>query len=221
MPTELVLFDFDGTLADTLPASFSAFKTVFKKYDDQDVTSDELVAMFGPTEDEIILNNFSNKEAVRRAVQEYYEMYSQGHNQTIEINAIIVLLQFLKERGMKIGVITGKSTRAYQISAEALNLTSYFDYVVTGNDVVHPKPHPEGVLKAIDYFGIKADKTVFLGDSNADILAGKAAGVQTFAVQWLSTFQSSVFDVKPDRTFNSTSEFIQLIEEEHDKRRNG
>ncbi|MFD0589411.1 HAD family hydrolase [Paenibacillus sp. GCM10027627] len=214
MPIELVLFDFDGTLADTLPSSFSAFKTVFKKYDGQDVTNAELVSMFGPTEDDIILKNFRNKEFVQHAIQEYYDLYGQGHSETIEISSIIALLEFLKEQGKKIGVITGKSKQSYKISSEALSLTKYFDLVVTGNDVVNPKPHPEGILKALDFFGIQADNAVFLGDSNADIMAGKAAGVRTFAVQWLSTFQSSVFEVDPDRTFRSTIEFIQLLETE-------
>ncbi|MDQ8739172.1 HAD family hydrolase [Paenibacillus sp. LHD-38] len=212
MTTELVLFDFDGTLADTLPSSFSAFKTVFKKYDGQDVTSDELVSMFGPTEDDIILKNFRNKESVRNAVQEYYDLYGQGHSESIDISSIIALLQLLRDKGKKIGVITGKSKQAYKISSEALNLANYFDFVVTGNDVVNPKPHPEGIIKALDFFGIKTDNTVFLGDSNADILAGKAAGVRTFAVQWLSTFQSSVFEIEPDRLFKSTIEFIEVIE---------
>lgn len=182
MPTELVLLDFDGTLADTLP-------------------------------DDIILKNFRNKETVQHAIQEYYDLYRQGHSETIDISSIIALLQFLKA-WKKIGVITGKSKQAYKISSEALNLTKYFDLVVTGNDVVNPKPQPEGILQALDFFGIKADNTVFLGDSNADIMAGKAAGVRTFAVQWLSTFQSSVFEIDPDRIFKSTFEFIELIETE-------
>ncbi|MFD0695422.1 HAD family hydrolase [Paenibacillus sp. GCM10027628] len=70
MTTNLILFDFDGTLADTLPSSFAAFRTVFKKYDRQDVTNDMLVSMFGPTEDEIISMNFNNKELVQKAIIE-------------------------------------------------------------------------------------------------------------------------------------------------------
>ncbi len=74
-----VLFDFDGTLADTLPVSFKAFQSVFKKYDKRDVSREELVAMFGPTEDEIILRNLDAKGSVPEAIRDYYQLYEQGH----------------------------------------------------------------------------------------------------------------------------------------------
>ncbi len=57
MTIKAVLFDFDGTLADTLLLSFYAFKFIFKKYDNRDVSTEELISMFGPTEEDIISNN--------------------------------------------------------------------------------------------------------------------------------------------------------------------
>ncbi|WP_081742054.1 MULTISPECIES: HAD hydrolase-like protein [Bacillaceae] len=52
-----VLFDFDGTLADTLPVCFLAFESVFKKFDERDVTTEEIKSMFGPSETGIIREN--------------------------------------------------------------------------------------------------------------------------------------------------------------------
>jgi pyrophosphatase PpaX len=209
----LILFDFDGTLADTLPASFAAFRTVFKKYDGQDVTNEQLIAMFGPTEEDIIARNFNHKEIVQEAINEYYDLYGRGHSGINKINSILELLILLKENGKQIAIITGKSRKAFHISSEALNLSEYFDYVVTGDDVEKPKPDPEGIYQAMDFFGAKPEEVVFLGDSNADILAGISAGVQTYAVQWLSTYQSTDYEVKPDAVFKHTSEFIKLLKE--------
>lgn len=215
MPIDAVLFDFDGTLADTLPLSFKAFNTVFKTYDNREVTNEELIAMFGPTEEEIIANHFRNEEFILQAIMDYYAIYKQGHFDTIEKDqAIIDLLEHLKGKGIRIGVITGKSRRAFQISSEALDLISYFDVVITGDDVVKPKPDPEGIYKALEILGVNKSKTVFIGDSNADIVAGKSAGLRTYGVQWLSTFQSSVFDIPPDAIFRSVAEFLDIMKEE-------
>ncbi|MFC5451240.1 HAD family hydrolase [Paenibacillus aestuarii] len=211
MNKTVILFDFDGTLADTLPASFEAFRTVFKKYDGQDVTNEQLVSMFGPTEDEIITINFAQQAAVAEAIREYYVLYEKAHASMHEINPIQELLILLKEAGKHIAVITGKSRKAFDISSEALQLSQYFDFVVTGDDVEKPKPDPEGIFKAMEFFAAAPDEAVFLGDSNADILAGKAAGVQTYAVQWLSTYQSVKYDVEPDAIFKNIAEFASLF----------
>jgi len=209
----LILFDFDGTLADTLPASFDAFRTVFKKYDGQDVTNEQLVAMFGPTEDEIITRNFTKLEAVSEAILEYYDLYEKAHGSMDEINSIRELLMVLKEDGRHIAVVTGKSRKAFDISSEALQISSYFDYVVTGDDVEKPKPDPEGIFKTMKFVGASPEEVVFLGDSNADIVAGKAAGVLTYAVQWLSTYQSVEYEVKPDGIFKHVADFAALFKD--------
>lgn len=111
------------------------------------------------------------------------------------------------------GIITGKSKEAFIISTEALQLSKFFDLAITGDDVENPKPHPEGILKALGTLGVKKDEAVFLGDSNADIKAGKAAGIRTYGVQWLSTYQSSTFEVSPDLIFTNVSQFLKQIEE--------
>jgi pyrophosphatase PpaX len=210
-----VLFDFDGTLADTLPLSFKAFKAVFAKYDGRVVTEEQLVAMFGPTEDDIIRTNLRNSAARSDAIADYYEIYKQRHTEDIPHNPEITsLLTRLKQQGTKIGVVTGKSKKAFLISSEALQLSEFFDLAITGDDVEKPKPDPEGILKALNVFGATKDEAVMIGDSNADIKAGKAAGVRSFAVQWLSVSQSCMFEIAPDLTFYHIREFMDWQQKE-------
>ncbi|WP_040950599.1 HAD family hydrolase [Gorillibacterium massiliense] len=212
MAVKVALFDFDGTLADTLPLAFRSFQSVFAKYDQRIVTKEELVKMFGPTEDGILSANLANATVLADATRHFYDVYKQDHRQVVHPHPdILSLLQTLKEHGIRIGVITGKSRRAYEISAEALEMAPFFDLVITGDDVERPKPDPEGVLKAMTTLNGHKEDTIFLGDSIADVKAGQAAGVRTFAVQWLSTSQSSEFELSPEHIYRTVPPFLDWV----------
>ncbi|CAH1198846.1 Pyrophosphatase PpaX [Paenibacillus plantiphilus] len=69
-------------------------------------------------------------------------------------------------------------------------------------------------MKALTILETDKKDAVFLGDSNADIKAGKAAGIRTYGVQWLSTYQSSTFETPPDIIFSNIQQFIDLLRNE-------
>lgn len=211
MGIKAVLFDFDGTLADTLPLSFTAFQYVFQKYEHRKVSQEEIIAMFGPTEEGIIAENFSNQANVSAAIQDYYRIYEQGHENKISAKEVLELLDLLHLKGIRMGVITGKSRKAYDISVYSLGMAHYFDVVITGDDVQRPKPDPEGIRTALSMLEVPKEDAIFVGDSNADIQAGKSAGVRTAGVQWLSTYQSTHFEAVPDMIFTKVQEFIDTI----------
>ena len=140
-----IIFDFDGTLANTLPVCDYAFQSVFKEFDNRDLTSGEVRAMFGPSEVGIIKENLlhENKE---RAIELFYEKYSEKHGELVAANQEIQdLLMELKKKGLKLGIVTGKAKRSLDISMKALRMEEMFDVIITGDDVVQPKPHPEGL----------------------------------------------------------------------------
>jgi pyrophosphatase PpaX len=206
-----IIFDFDGTLADTLPVCFYAFQAVFKEFDNIEVTSDEIKAMFGPSETGIIRENLMNSNH-EKAIELYYEKYSEKHRELVlENEEMNNLLLFLKREGYKLGIVTGKANRSLLISLECLNMNDLFDVIITGDDVDKPKPHPEGVNKALAKLNIKNTEAVFLGDSDADILAGKQANVHTIGVQWLPNYQTLEFSVQPDQMISNINEFIQSL----------
>ncbi|MBS4196624.1 HAD family hydrolase [Lederbergia citri] len=207
-----IIFDFDGTLADTLPICFYAFQAVFKEFDNIQVTADVIKAMFGPSETGIIRENLINSNH-DKAIELYYEKYIEKHKELVLDNEKIndLLLQ-LKSDGYKLGIVTGKARRSLLISLECLNMNDLFDIIITGDDVYTPKPHPEGVNKALEHLKIKNTEAVFLGDSEADILAGKQAHVHTIGVQWLPNYQTLEFSVQPDQMFSSVDEFIQHLQ---------
>ncbi|WLR57436.1 HAD-IA family hydrolase [Mesobacillus subterraneus] len=71
-----------------------------------------------------------------------------------------------------------------------------------------PKPHPEGINKALEELGVSNIEAIFLGDSDADILAGKQANVHTIGVHWLSNHQTIEFSIQPDEVYSSINDFL-------------
>ncbi|MCG7345874.1 HAD family hydrolase [Sporosarcina sp. ACRSL] len=206
-----IIFDFDGTLANTLPVCDYAFQSVFQEFDNKVLTSGEIRAMFGPSEVGIIKENLlhENKE---QAIELYYEKYLEKHNELVAANQEIQdLLTELKKRGIKLGIVTGKAKRSLEISMQALRMNDFFDVIITGDDVVQPKPHPEGLLKALSQLDVKNDEAIFVGDSDADIQAGIGADVFTVGVQWLPDIQTLEFSVAPHVLYKEVREFMHSL----------
>jgi len=207
-----IIFDFDGTLANTLPICYYAFQNVFKEFDNKDLSSEEITGMFGPSETGIIRKNLShiNKE---HAIELYYQNYGERHEQLVNHSKEIDdLLKFIKDRGIKLGIVTGKARRSLDISLESLHMDHLFDVIITGDDVDKPKPNPEGLLKALTLLGVESSEAIFIGDSDADIHAGVQAKVFTVGVHWLLEHQTSEFSIKPNLFFKSVTEFIDSLE---------
>jgi HAD superfamily hydrolase (TIGR01509 family) len=212
MAIRAVLFDFDGTIADTLPVCFRAFQTVYREYDRREVTVPEIVATFGPPEWAIIAKNLRNRDAVDRAIDRFYELYRSLHAEWVKPNEPVAdMLGELKTRGCKLGLVTGKGRKTLDISLAMLGLETMFGAAVTGDDVARPKPDPEGVLTAMRRLGVIKEETVFVGDSDADIRAGKSAGVATVGAHWMETVQNRTFGVAPDLIATEPRQLLDYI----------
>ncbi|KEK24584.1 HAD family hydrolase [Bacillus gaemokensis] len=209
-----IILDFDGTLADTLPLCYYSFQNVFQEFDNQTLTESDILSMFGPSEVGIIHSNLisHNKEA---ATEKYYKWYTEKHHEYVDKNMEIAnLLIDLKKRGFQLAIVTGKARRSLDISLETLELSTLFDCMITGDDVINPKPDPEGISHILKALNITKEQALFIGDSDADILAGKQAGVLTIGVQWLRNYQSPDFSIQPDYLIKSITDFVSLLDTE-------
>jgi phosphoglycolate phosphatase/pyrophosphatase PpaX len=210
---DTLLFDFDGTLANTYPIIFFAFQSIFKQFKNHHITGPEIVALFGPAEDEIIRTQFDGHADVPAILERYYELYDAHHDvlvkPTPEINH---MLNQFKERGYKLGIITGKGRRSLNISLRHLIPEDIFDVTIAGDEVTQPKPHPEGVLKAMQTLASPPEKTIFIGDSDFDFKAGKAAGVKTVGVSWFDENEKIIWAEQPDIYLKKTAHLLQSFE---------
>ncbi|OZB97716.1 HAD family hydrolase [Paenibacillus sp. XY044] len=211
-PIRAVLFDFDGTLADTLPLSFYAFQEVFRKHTAKEYSREEIVAWFGPTEEGIIGQVLNSHESLPEAIDDYYRIYEAYHDRMLSLSGEIRgMLNQLQDMSISMGIITGKSRRSLDISSAKLAMGSYFTVGFAGDELIRPKPDREGIDRAMAVLGVAPEETLFIGDSHADMAAGRAAGTRIGGAMWFETVQSQDLLPVPDYVFTSPLQVVELI----------
>lgn len=212
---DYILFDFDGTLVDSSFCSVIATQKAFEK-----------MALTAPSPSEItdkmgipIEKSFQDLGAARLSDDEFHhllclfrELYRENGDSHITVfSGVVDLLEELKNSGKKIAIITSKKTEVAARNAASHHLTQYVDLIVGSDKVSHYKPHPEGIFKAMHYFGAKTEKSsrfIMVGDAVTDIAMGKAANVSTCAVTWGAHSMEKLASANPDYI---TDNFISLI----------
>ncbi len=182
-----VIFDLDGTLADTFPLIVDAFNAGVGEIMGKLYRADEVIARFGEPEPVMIRQEVGARW--EEATERYYRHYEAHHAERVKaFDGVGEMLAEVKRMGLPIGLVTGKSRRSADITLRELGWSDCFVSVVTGSEMTKQKPEPEGLLICAREMGILAHECAMVGDSPADIGAGKAAGMVTIVAAWHSVY---------------------------------
>ncbi len=182
-----VLFDLDGTLADTAPDLAGAINRV-RIQRGLEPTSYELlrpVASAGARG--LIGASFGLKpedagyEELRNAFLDSYEASIAIESRLFE--GIEALLTQLEERGLQWGIVTNKAARFTDRLVPRIGL-QHAGCVISGDTTPHSKPHPAPLLEAARRLSLSAQECWYVGDDLRDVQAGQAAGMTAIAAAW-------------------------------------
>jgi HAD superfamily hydrolase (TIGR01509 family) len=199
-PPRALVLDLDGTIADTLPHIFETYRHAVAPWVARAPTDAEIEATFGPP-DRVCIQMMAPHADLDEAVRRFHEYHEAHHDRAVTIvEGIVEVIDHARNLGWKIGVFTGKGKRPAEFSLRALGVRDRVDHLVSGTDVIRPKPDPEGVFQASGRLGVPVERILLAGDSPADVQAGRAAGSKTAAVLW-AAFQ-------PDRLRQAGADFV-------------
>ncbi|MFB3895408.1 MAG: HAD family hydrolase [bacterium] len=207
---KLLIFDFDGTIANTSPLIFASFNAVAQKYLGKTFTPHEIVAMYGPTEDEIIAKLVTPTE-YESATAEFYRVYAGKPDLVEQFAGLPEFLNQAKQQHRILGIFTGKGRKTCLINLRELGYQDYFEYIYTGDDVEHRKPHPEALLKIMQTAKVAPEQTIYIGDSMSDIKCAKSAGITFGAAFWDPLADERILKMEPDYIFKSISGLYSLL----------
>lgn len=179
-----VLFDVDGTLVDTWELYIEAYLRTFETHLGRRLTVDELKAL-RPRSELGVLSRALPEVGLERAHGEFLRHYRGLHPERFGgvYPGAREVLEALRTRDLSLGVVTGKSRGAWQITRDAAELGG-FDAVVCDDDVPEPKPSPAGLHRGLRALGAEPEGAVYVGDSVGDAEAARRAGVRFAAALW-------------------------------------
>jgi HAD superfamily hydrolase (TIGR01509 family) len=183
MPRALLL-DLDGTIADTLPLCFDAYRHAVAPWVERPPTDAEVEATFGPAERECIARMVPRAD-LDEAEGRFHDYYEARLGERVEVvEGIAEAIDHARSLGWRVGVFTGKGRRSAEFTLAELGLWDRIEHLVSSDDVTRPKPDPEGLFRASEALGVPVDRILLAGDSPADVTAGRSAGARTAAVLW-------------------------------------
>ncbi|UUZ82729.1 pyrophosphatase PpaX [Paenibacillus sp. P26] len=207
---QTILFDLDGTILDTNELIIQSFLHTFEGVTAEPLTREVLIPNMGrPLIDQ--MRHFSGREAVDDLVAKYRAYNVARHDEfVVAFPYVKETLAQLHAAGVKLGVVTSKVRLTTEMGLKLCAIFDYFGSIVTVEDVVHPKPHPEGIEKALKELGGSAGSALMVGDSHYDIEAAHNAGVTSVAVAWSLKGEDYLRQYRPGHIIADIREILPI-----------
>lgn len=191
------LFDWDGSLADTLPDWFRVHKLILRENGIE--VSNEVVC-------EETFGKMDASELGIRDTEKYLSEIEKVilpslENATLNLG-VLEVLKLIKEKGGKIGVITDSKKRWVKHALRNNGLRNIVDVFLAREDVTYRKPDPEIVFGALKFIGGKVKDTLVTGDNWRDVEAARAAGAESCL--YLPNRYKEFYDEKKQKNLGAT-----------------
>lgn len=210
------IFDLDGTLLNTLSALRITVNLTLEHFGYPAIGEEKVKKFVGDGYKLLVERALKDAGDVElkhyeEALQVYMDTFA-GHSmdQVEPYDGIAELLKQLKERGIKIAVLSNKPHERTVDNIETVFGKGYFDYVAGEQPGIPRKPDPAGVYRILEAFGEKPEACLYFGDTNTDMQTGLGAGLVTVGVTWgfrdreeLESFHPQYVIDKPREVFDS------------------
>jgi len=185
---KLAIFDFDGTLFNSVDDVIICFNKTLEEYNFPTLTKEEYLKCLGGNIDEItslVLGENSTPENIERVKTDYLDLYNPSKKEnTLPFEGSHELLKELQENGILLAVNSNRLTYSLRYFVE--KFFEDIDFVlIEGHDEINPsKPHPYGVNRIIEKANVSLEDAVYIGDSKTDIQTAKNAEIDCIVVKW-------------------------------------
>lgn len=180
-----VIFDFDYTLADSSQGIFECINFALCEMGLDHVSEEAACRTIGLSLAETFLTLGKHHEPQR--CDEFHRLFVQRAdevmvNRTVLYETVPDMVEALRERGLKLGIVSTKYRSRINGVLKREALEHGFEIVIGGDDVAQHKPHPQGLFEAIERLECSPESTVYVGDSLVDAELAKRAGVPLVVV---------------------------------------
>jgi pyrophosphatase PpaX len=208
---QAILFDLDGTIVDTNAIIQNSMIDTLTHFTGRPWARPALLPHWGMRlRDQ--LSALCPALDLDAAVLYYRERYLIYHAELLrEIPGTRAVLEALRARGVRLGVVTSKKRVNAMQTLEDVGFLAFFDVVVVEEDTTCHKPAPEPLIYALGRLGLNADAAAYVGDNPDDIRAARAAAMRSIAVAWSLRGRDELIAVQPDVIIDTPAEILQHL----------
>ena len=209
-----VLFDLDGTLIDSRRDIAASANAVRGRYGFPSLPEETVGSYVGLGIMFLLEKTLETRDAARlKEAHQFFKGHYRDHcvDHTRTFEGALDLLEDLRKRGIRMGVVSNKPQEFTDLILAKLGLAPYFGAVLGPEATVNKKPHPEPLLTALHKLGAGPSEAVMIGDSTVDIEAARAARMPVGVVTHGYGTRDILNAADPDWLADSLKEFIELL----------
>lgn len=209
-----IIFDFDGTLADTSPLILQTMQEAMKQMNLPVRTEKECRATIGLRLEEIAAVLWSDRPRIGDEYARTYRRIFDRLKRPLSVSCfpgVNETMHRLHDAGVKMAIASSRSHKSLDEYVEQFGLGDCFSMIVGGNDVENGKPAADPVVKIADALGWNVSETLTVGDAAVDILMGKTAGTKTCAVTYGNGTIAELEAAAPDYIISEFGDLSGLV----------
>ncbi|QGZ29695.1 phosphoglycolate phosphatase [Stutzerimonas stutzeri] len=201
----LVMFDLDGTLMDSVPDLAAAVDKMLMLLGREPAGVARVRDWVGNGSRVLVRRALAGgmqhdgvkDELADEALALFMQAYSGGHGLTTVYPGVRDCLDWLREREVKLAIITNKPSQFIEPLLDEKGLAGYFHWLVGGDTLAQQKPDPAALFWVIEQAGVTPRESLFVGDSRNDVRAARAAGVPCVALSYGYNHGEPITDEQP------------------------
>jgi pyrophosphatase PpaX len=207
-PIRAVLFDVDGTLLDTTEFIYGGFDHTLAAHGHPIAERVRYARVMGKPLEVCYAELAPGCDPV--SLVETHRTWQAGNlHLSTPFPETLMVLRTLRDAGLRLAAITSRSRRTSVHTIEQAGLAAYLDLILSFEDVTAIKPDPAPLLLALERLGVPPAAALMVGDTDADILAGRAAGVRTVGVTY-GFHGTDITAHAPDATIDTLADLLPL-----------
>tara|TARA_B100001175_G_scaffold212657_1_gene180635 strand:+ start:855 stop:1502 length:648 start_codon:yes stop_codon:yes gene_type:complete len=180
-----IIFDMDGTIVDSLPYHYEAWKIFFNENKVENFSEKLNEYKGGGTLDlmRTVYGNQYSKKELKKMSEDKEKIFRKIYKG--EIKQILGFKKFLgelKSKDIMVGLASNAIRKNVSMIINELEIYDYFDSIICGDEVINGKPNPEMFNETIDRFNINKDECLIFEDSLEGVLAAKNSGVKVIGI---------------------------------------
>lgn len=211
---DLLIFDLDGTLMNSIPDLTAALNYTAEKFALEVFSEVEVQVMVGGGIRKLIEDAFGEKRNTFN-YQQYYncfmDYYAQNHsNKSHLFEESLEVINHFKDK--KLAILSNKFDKFTKKMARDYQIDKFFDVVLGATENIKKKPSAEPIDFILKETGVQKEFAIMIGDSEQDILTAKNAGIKSIAVTYGYRTEAQLKQQSPDYICNNLLELTKIIE---------